>query len=444
MKKQIISNIIQSVIEKFLIIGTQFLLSFFLVRMLEREDYGIIGVVSGYFVFVNFVNISLESVMLRDHKKYEDNPEKYFMNFFLFNFCKTGLFIIIAAILSFYLVGHFKDINFLYAVLSATFILIADSIVAPLVIYSTSKFNQKTVTKIASIRSILNIIFVFGLLFSPTLAYNALKDFIVGIVFIIVWFLYSRKKLNYKQLLNRKNIDLSFIKINLFNYSIWTHLNGVITNFIYKSDTFFLSFFVSLKIVGDYNVALMSANVANILPMIFGYQNSVALSHATDDEHAFKISNTFIRLSIYLGLLTIGGFLIFGQLYLKIITGQSDVNTIYLYMIFIVLGLVIVKTIASPLNSFINIRGSVISLFKTVLVPTFLSTLVIYYFTSRYFGAMGISIGNLVVALLWLILMIKEVKRYNYNFKSIFRFKDDLNLLKGFIKNGARKGSKTY
>jgi O-antigen/teichoic acid export membrane protein len=438
MKKQIFMNIIQSVIEKFSIIGTQFLLSFFLVRMLEREEYGIIGVVAGYFVFINFINISLESVMLRDHKVYEQNLEKYFLNFFLFNLFKCGLFIVIAAVFSIYLTNHYDDTGFIYAIISMTVILIADALVAPLVIYTTSKFNQKMVTKIAIVRSLLNIILILGLLFSPTLQYNAMKDLIVSIIFVMVWFKYSGKVLNYKKIFLRSNIDLSFIKQNLFSYSLWTHLNGVVTNFIYKSDTFFLSFFVSLHIVGDYNVALVSANVANILPMIFGYQNSVALSHAKNSEQAFNISNTFIRISIYMGLLTIGGFIILGQVYLKVITGQSDVSNIYWYMIFIVLGLVIVKTIASPLNSFINIRGSVTSLFKTVLLPTLLFTIIVYLISSFLFGALGIAIANVLVALFWLTLIIKEVRKYNYNFKSIINFQEDIKFLKGITNSGVR------
>lgn len=444
MKKQIFINILQSIIEKFSVIGTQFLLSFFLVRMLDREDYGIIGVVAGYFVFVNIINISLESVMLRDHKTYEQNLEKYFMNFFLFNLFKCGLIILIAIIFSVYLTNIYNNTGFIYAIFSMTFILIADSLVAPLVIYTTSKFNQKIVTKIAVLRSILNITLILGLVFSPTLQYNAIKDLIVSIIFIIVWFLYSRKILDYKKLFTRNNIDLGFIKENMFNYSLWTHLNGVVTNFIYKSDTFFLSFFVSLQIIGDYNVALVSANVANILPMIFGYQNSVALSHAENREQAFNISNTFIRLSLYMGLITIGGFIILGHFYLKIITGQNDVNNIYWYMIFIVLGLVIVKTIASPLNSFINIKGSVTSLFKAVLLPTLFFTIIVYLVSSYLFGALGIAISNVLVALFWLILIIKEVRKYNYNFKSIINFKEDIKFLKGITNSEVRSRTSRY
>jgi O-antigen/teichoic acid export membrane protein len=444
MRNKVLKNLIQSVVEKFLIIGTQFFLSFFLVRILEREDYGVIGIVSGYFVFVNFINISLESVMLRDHTKYEKNLEKYFLNFIIFNVFKSVLFILISLILSLYLTTQYSNPEFLYAVLSASFTLIADSIAAPFIIYSTSKFNQRLVTKITLIRSILNITLICGLLISPTLKYNAFKDLIVSSIYIFLWIKYSKKFIDYKRVFTKENIDFCFIRENLFDYSLWTHLNGVVTNFIYKSDTFFLSFFVSLQIIGDYNVALISANVANILPMILGYQNSVALSHAKDDKQAFNISNAFIRGALYIGFITLAGFFLLGKFYLKIITGQSNVDTIYTYMMFIVSSLVMVKTVASPLNSFINIRGSVKSLFKNVLVPTFLATVVLYYISSYLFGALGVAVANVLVASIWLMLIIKEVKKYNYDFKTIFDFKSDWLVLKELIQNGVRKRTKTY
>lgn len=436
MIKKIYNNIIQSVIEKFFILGSQFVLSFVLVRLLERSDYGIIGVVAGYFVFVNIINISLESIMLRDHQDYEGKLEKYFFNFIFFNIIKSIIILITAIILSVFLVNIHNDFNFVYAIAAISFKYIGNSLVAPFSIYATAKFNQKLVTKISTIRSILDILFTAGLLFYPTLSFVAFKNFLVYTIFIAFWLFYSKSFIVYTKVFKLNNLDLAFIKDSLFNYSLWTHINGVVTNFIYKSDTFFLSFFISLSIIGDYNVALTNANVANVLPMIFGYQNSVALSHSKDMKHAYKISNGFIRLSVYIGSLTMGGFVVFGKSYLRLVTGQENVNNIYLYMIFIVAGLVIIKSFASPLNSFINIKGSVKSLFKTVLLPTFLITALLYLVSAKFWGALGVSIANIINSMIWLTLMIKEVKKYGYDFESILEFQNDYKYFKEFITSG--------
>ena len=53
MKEKIISNIIFSMIEKFFLVGSQFVVSLLLIRLLPREEYGIIGIVVGYFTFIH-------------------------------------------------------------------------------------------------------------------------------------------------------------------------------------------------------------------------------------------------------------------------------------------------------------------------------------------------------------------------------------------------------
>jgi len=84
MKDKIIINIIFSVIEKFFIVGSQFIISLLLIRLLPREEYGIIGIVIGYFAFIHILNASLESIILRDHKKYDHHIEKYIYIIFLY------------------------------------------------------------------------------------------------------------------------------------------------------------------------------------------------------------------------------------------------------------------------------------------------------------------------------------------------------------------------
>lgn len=435
MRKQIITNILQSLVEKFFTIGTQLILSILLVRLLSREDYGNIGVVAGFYVFINFFNISLESIILKDHNDYSKNLNKYFFNFLIFNIFKSLIFILLSTGIAIILVKLHNNYMFVYSIISITITLIADSFVAPILIYSTSTFKQNIVTRIAIIRSMINLVLSLGLFIFPTLIYVAIKDAIISFLYIVFWGIYSKKIINYTEVFNIYNLDIKFIKDSLLGYSLWTHLNGVVTSFIYKSDTFFLSFFVNLSIIGDYNIALTSANVANIIPMIFGYQNSIALSHSKDNKHANEISNVFIRISLYIGIITLLCFTVLGKLYLRIITGQQEVELIYTYMIPIVIGLVLVKTFASPLNAYINIKGSVKSLFGTVLVPVCSLTAFLYFINAKFFGPLGVSITNILVAIVWLLLMIKEVNKYSYNYSSIFDIKKDFNSLRGLFFN---------
>lgn len=433
MRQKIISNIISSGVEKFFLIGVQFIASIILIRFLPREDYGVIGVVAGYYAFVNVINISMESIILRDHSKYDIDLPRIMHSFFIFNLAKSGLFLVIAAVLSLFLSSVYARHDFIYAIFSITFILIADSMTAPLVIYAAAKFNQKLVTKISMVRAGLNLVLLAGLYFIPKLAFIACKDLIVNIIFIAIWFAIARKHLALS-FSRQTNCDWAFIKKSFLSYSLWTHLNGVVTNVIYRSDTFFLSLFASLTVVGNYNIALNSANIANILPMIIGYQNSVALSHAKEEKQIFQISNAFIKLSLFIGLVTLIFFAVAGRWYLCLITGERNNDEIFFYMMCIVIGLIIVKSFASPLNAYINIHGSVIGLFRNAMAFLVLFAISVYLFSAKIFGANGLAVANILIALVWLILIIREAKKYNYNFKSLFNFVTEKSIVTDFIK----------
>ena len=400
MRKKIISNLISSGVEKFFLIGVQFIASIILIRLLPREEYGIIGVVAGYYAFVNFINISMESIILRDHGKFDENLQRTMYSFFIFNLAKSTLFLILAIVLALFLSTIYARYEFVYAIFSITFILIADSMTAPLSIYAATKFNQKLVTKISMIRAGLNLVFLGGIFFWPTLAFIACKDFVVSLVFVAIWFVVVCKRMSVSFSF-RQSGDWAFIRDSFVSYSLWTHLNGVVTNVIYRSDTFFLSLFAGLSSVGDYNIALNSANIANILPMIIGYQNSVALSHAKDKNHIFIISNSFIVLSLALGAITLVSFAICGHWYLELLTGQVFTGDIFFNMMCIVTGLVIVKSFASPLVSFLNIHGSVQKIVLHITLPTLLFALPLYYFGAYFFQSRGLALSNVIISIIW-------------------------------------------
>lgn len=412
MRRKLVVNILSSGIEKFFILGIQFISSIIIIRVLPRDDYGIIGIVVGYFAFVNIINISLESIILRDHKKFDENLNEVMQNFFVFNVYKSIILALISFILSYTLSLLYNNNNFIYAIWSTASIIIADTITAPFIIYFASKFNQFLVTKISILRYSLGFIFLLGLPLYPHLWYIAVRDLIINLLYTIIWIYISTKKIGFAPQI--RIINLSFIKKCFFDFSLWTHLNGIITNFIYRSDPFFLSFFVSLNTVGDYNVALNSANVANILPMIISYQNSIALSHAKSTKHAFQITNTFVKLSFFIGVLTWLGFYFWGKYYLYIITGEKNNEEIFFYMMCIVTGVVIVKSLASPLNAYINIFGNVKQLFIGGMVPLFLFTVLVYFSSSYLYGAKGIAIANIIVSVFWLAIIILMANKDGY------------------------------
>ena len=107
-------------------------------------------------------------------------------------------------------------------------------------------------------------------------------------------------------------------------------------------------------------------------------------------------------------------------------------------MLCIVSGLVIVKTFASPLAAFICIRGDVKRMFFSVLIPAAIFTFCCYGLSSYLFKSYGIAIANIIVSTLWIILMLKEIKKYNYTFKGILNGKKDLISIIDYLKGKGR------
>lgn len=423
MKSNIVKNILSSVVEKMVSVGSQLIVVMVLIRSLTREEYGALGVMVGYFTFLAVINISLETIIIRDHSDYEEDLPGYFSKFSRFNVIKSVVLIVVSGCVGYGLSVYYQNSNFLFATICLVSVMVADAIVAPIAIYTSAKFKQEIVTKLNSVRSVLNLMFLIGLWFFPTLKYWAIKEVSVSLVYVGVWLCFACRyyRVPLHVLIGFGVKRDNFVRKSLLGYSIWTHLNGVVTNFIYRSDTFFLSMFITLSTIGNYNIALNSANIANILPMILCYQNGVALSHAKSKEEAHEICNMFFIYSLCLGLLTLVFFVLFGKYYIWFMTGElgqqnSEIN---FYMICIVVGLVIVKAFAGPVVSYITIFGSVKNLVYLVSAPVLVITAVSYFFFAKYYGAYGVALANIINSVVWILLLFLNGIKAGYRFPSL-------------------------
>lgn len=407
-----------------------------MVRLLPRGDFGVIGVVMGYGVIVQLFSLSLENIILREHREYAGNPEHFLLNFFVFNVFKALVILALGFLLASVLPELYAERGFFWAVWSMSIIVVGDILAGPLVLYASARYEQRLVTMINIGRFSLNLALLLGLFYWPSLFYLFVKDVVVTAVFVLAWYGLASKRLalNFMRVSLRRDVDPAFIWKALTKYSLWVHMTGVSTYFVYRADAFFLSFFAPLTVVGNYNVALTSANVANIAPSILGYQNSVAISHAKDQREAFRLTDTFLRISTYVGILTLLGFLVLGDFYLQAVTGQSNVNDMYLYMMCIVASLIIAKTITSPFVAYINVKGDVRRLFVRVNLPMLLFAIVTYFLAARFLGALGLAAINIVNALFWAGLMTLEIRRLGYRLPMLLSVTQDLRTLRAYLR----------
>ena len=427
MNRPLLANVLSSLVDKGFTIAATFAATLLMVRLLPRADYGIVGIVAGYGVLIQVINISLENAILRDHRDYAAHPERFLLNYFVFNLLKALAILALGLALAALLPVVYGSPHFGWAVGSLVILTLSDAFVAPLVIYASTQYQQRLVTGVNIVRFSLNLVLVGGLLIWPSLAYLFFKELAMLLVTIAAWAFVSRRylRLNFAtvslRVSLRQHVDLRFIHSALTRQSIWFHLIGIANAFIYRADALFLSLFAPLTVVGNYSIALASANVANVVPAILGYQNTVAISSSTDERRAFQLTDMFLRASLYVGLATLLGFVLLGHFYLQIMTGEQNVSAIYQYMICIVVGLVVAKTLVSPLISYVNAKGDVRGMFLRVNLPALLFSACSYFLSARFGGATGVAAANVVNALFWVTLMIVEMKRYGYRPQLSFR-----------------------
>lgn len=429
--KKSVSNIINSTIEKFIYLISQLLTTMIIIRTVNIESYGAIGIIASYYSFVLILNISAESVLFKNYSNIK-NKNELVCHYLVFNLIKSLLIGLISIIIFFIL---FKsETLYIYPLLSIFIVSTIEAIVLPFIILCSLTFEQRLVTYINSLRALINLTLSCGLFFIPTLEYIFYKDIFVCIFFLSSWMYVAKYKLsftfNYKTI---RKFQLKLILESIKDYSLWVHLNGVFTNIIYRSDALFLSLFTGVATVGRYNIALNSANIANILPGILAYQNKVAITNAKSKHFEYKISNFFVRLSTYVGILTIVFFYLVGKEYIYLISGLKNINDIYFLMMVIVFSLVIIKSMASPFMAYVAVKLSVKDMFIKVTLPSGIFAMGIFYFSAMLYGTIGLAIANVLVSMIWLLLLLSFMWKNEYFFSNIFTFEEEKEIIKKII-----------
>ncbi len=431
MSRTLTSNIFYSFVEKVILIVFQLISSILLSRFLPREDFGVLGVVAGIFTFVQFLNVSFESILIRSFEEVKDNPSELMGQIFAVNRLKAIVLIFVGCITGAGYAYMSKNWSFLLAALSYSVVLIMDVIVAPFITYASLSLNQKIVSRMTFLRWAINVLFLLVLVKYPNLLIVLLKDIFILILVLYFWNRFSKTELKITNI--KSAIKFNYIKKWFLDYSFWVHLISSSTNVIYRIDAFILYYFISIKDVGNYNVALAAANVANIIPGILAYQNTVAVSRSKSPDEIFEVTGLFVRLSVYVSLVIFLAYFLLGRLYLKVMTGNQFNEEVFVYLINIVAGLLIVKTLIAPLVSYINVKGDVKSLFLKVKLPILIITICNYVYFAKNWGAIGVSVSNIINACIWAVLVYVEIKKYSFKISHIMNFKQDYLYLKKTI-----------
>ena len=428
-------NSIFQLIEKLVVLSFSFVNMYFLIKMLSPDDYGIWGVAFGYFAFLQIINVGTESILWKHHNSMQGGILPAMRSIEAFNIIKFFVLLLLAVFMGYILSSIYANSNFIYALVAATSMMAVDSLVSHLATVASANYKHSIVTRVNFNRVLFSLVLMLLFIYNPTMQMLMLKELAIAMFVYGLWHRQKKNVIGAVYFPTFDYVSLLYVWKSIRSYSIWTHFCGVLTYFIYRSDTIFLSMVAGLPIVGHYNIALNLANLANIIPGIIAQQNSVAISNVDKSDVRNKITLTLLKVSILFGVFILLIYVFLAEYVVMLISEEAPSAQIYSYLIPIVVGLLIVKTIASPIVSLINISGSVRRLFFRVNLPTFLLSIIFYSASAFFCGAIGLAYSNIIVSLVWLALLLREASIYGFSLKGLLSLKYEIKFLKGiFIK----------
>jgi O-antigen/teichoic acid export membrane protein len=404
-KNNIVNTIAYSfldvILNKFIKLGAELLV----LNLLSKDEIGLWGIAGSYLVFINYMMLTPESILLKDYQDYKDDKKKKdqiftsFINFSLFrNFVIVLIGVIIAIVLAFQ--NQILAITFFCLLLQKLFIGFQEMIKLKFYV----NFKQSFVTRVTFFQNLTFLASLTILFVSPSLYTFTAILVLTDLFFTMGWIGLLKTKLDFKYQKNKSDW-INLTKHNIKSFTFWQHLNGTTTNLMYNIDPWVLSFFVSTAIIGEYTIGLKFSNYFFILPMILQKSTTLHFSHKLNMENTEKVLMKYIGLFFLVSAVQLGGYLVFGRFVLDKMFREGDIDFIFSITTFILIGISVLN-IARPFIALISVHYSLKKSFFQIYLPTVILGIVNYFLMAKYFGVKGVAVGNIFNYLFMFLLLL--------------------------------------
>jgi len=402
-----------------------------IVRLLSRSEIGLIGVIGGYVAILGFLSLGPESALVRDFPKIKSKINQHISAFVQFWFFRTLVIMIAAGGMSVWLYFFFNDITFsIYMIGIAIAInLNLFELMAKDVFYVD--FKQEIVTKVTFV---LKLVFLGMLMILLFYGYVLLYMCVLVVSAALnagIWYYLLRKKFNFRfDPKGARNI----LKWNIFDYSLWAHLSNSFTALVYRIDTFILSFFATLVVIGDYTIALEIANFFFIVPRLLQKSVIVGTVNLKDNKRLNDVIFIFVKYFFILSVVQFVLFIIFGPWIVSLFTDTS-VGDVYWYSILIISGVSILNVVR-PISTLINTQASMRKGFFHVYLPASIIGIAAYVIMAMNYGVVGVAAANIIAFSVMSVFIVVFVKRF-FPLKARFTLFGDIE--RGLLKDMKKK-----
>ena len=423
MKKKIYKNIFYNLLTKFFLIFIKFGITIFTSRFLGAEGRGIFVLVNQIVGIANtFISISCGEGLIYYLNKSQNYRKKIF-------FITIFLILVFSLISSIILIS--LNILFPNEIIDIKYKIIVLALVIPVMteyfLYSVLKgfklFSNYNKISILT-RTILFLLICSSILFEGDVTLNCLIFYTIGyflnlIIYFVYFFKITVKKLFYK------SKDL----YKVIKYSSKIHLINFITELEYKIDNFIIVFFLDLKAVGIYSIAVTIAQLVfyvtnSINTIVFPYVSSNLKIIKKDEVILDMVKLSFTSTIIILFPLVLAGFYVF-----PFIFGAEFLESYYIFLI-LAFG-ILAESISRVIITWFKGLNKTKELLN-ISVSCIILNIILNFYLIPILGLKGAAISSVVTYSLRMILILIRF-RYYVKFKISKIFKIEFKQIYFFI-----------
>ena len=423
MKKKIYKNIFYNLLTKFFLIFIKFGITIFTSRFLGAEGRGIFVLVNQIVGIANtFISISCGEGLIYYLNKSQNYKKKIF-------FITIFLILVFSLISSIILIS--LNILFPNEIIDIKYKIIVLALVIPVMteyfLYSVLKgfklFSNYNKISILT-RTILFLLICSSILFEGDVTLNCLIFYTIGyflnlIIYFVYFFKITVKKLYYK------SKDL----YRVIKYSSKIHLINFITELEYKIDNFIIVFFLDLKAVGIYSIAVTITQLVfyvtnSINTIVFPYVSSNLKIIKKDEVILDMVKLSFTSTIIILFPLVLAGFYVF-----PFIFGAEFLESYYIFLI-LAFG-ILAESISRVIITWFKGLNKTKELLN-ISVSCIILNIILNFYLIPILGLKGAAISSVVTYSLRMILILIRF-RYYVKFKISKIFKIEFKQIYFFI-----------
>jgi O-antigen/teichoic acid export membrane protein len=384
-----------------------------LVRLLAPADIAALGIATSYMVVVQYLDVGLIRILLRDYAKMAASREmrdRHITAYFTFWALQMGAIVIVTALMQWLVLDrlHIPGLALLFWALTADFMgtVLQDWIKT--LFYAD--LRQGLVTTVGLAITVARLLALFLLLLFPSLAAYSWLLIACAAFGSLVWVSLAYFKFEFR--LRSEGTVFALLRHALTDYGIWDHLNRMVIDTLFTIDMAILAIVNQRADIASYSIALRLTSLMMLVPRQLSASLQLALSQYRETEKRGEVAGTYLKANLALLLAQLAVMLIFARPIVVLLFGDGiDVEQVTFFTRVLAVA-VSVFALGSPLTGIVNATGSVRRSFLVASLPALVFGLVCYFTAGARWGAVGMAYSNVAAYMVLVVLLAFVVGRY--------------------------------